>query len=96
MMQRLNKISFPSNLAFVFGNQNALQALPGQGKPLPRHFTVDNVADSMTIQSVTFCCGCCFWYLGSTSFSVPTAAPLPARFCKPSLGKLGATGGEEK
>lgn len=54
-MQRLNKISFPSDLAFVFGNQNALQAPAdstlqvrvGHGKPLPRHFTVDNVvADS--------------------------------------------------
>lgn len=54
VMQRLNEISFPSNLAFVFGNQNALQApvdstfqvRVGHGKPLPRHFTVDNVADS--------------------------------------------------
>lgn len=55
LMQRLNQISFPSDVAFVFGNQNALQASVdstfqvrvGHGKPLPRHFTVDNsVADS--------------------------------------------------
>lgn len=53
--QRLNKISFPPDLAFVFGNQNALQApvestfqvRVGHGKPLPRHFSADNVmADS--------------------------------------------------
>lgn len=46
---------FSSDLAFVFGNQNALQGpvhstfqvRAGHGKPLPRHFTVDNVlADS--------------------------------------------------
>lgn len=105
VMRRLNKISFPSNLAFVFCNQNALQApvdstfqvRVGHGKPLPRHFTVDNVwLIHEIIQSAAFRCGCCFWCLGSTSFSLPTTPPLLATFCKPSPGKLGATGGEEK
>lgn len=107
-MQRLNKISFPSDLAFVFGNQNALQApvdstlqvRVGHGKPLPRHFTVDNVvADSWDHSK------CCLplWLLlsmlmllgiGSTSFSLPATPPLLlAGIYKPSPGQLRDKGG---